>query len=303
MSAPLYNCIKIRAMKKNMLRLVLVINVLFFSCSSETEDPAIAPSGLSYSPGQITLLSTEEATTPKPVIEGTQPISFSLSGNTVSQIAINSEGIVSVAAGAAPGTYKPTITASNKAGSKVFDNILTITVNQAQILPTAFSYSPAASEINQGSAFATAAPQSNASGQVTYTLTVSPSAGNNITINSQGIIQAGSSLAPGTYVVTVGVSNTNGSVTFNSAFTLVVKSAPASQVSFTADIKPILTGNCTGCHSNYNDYTSTKNDVDKILNRIQRQPGSTGFMPQGGQALTAAQIELIIKWKAEGLAN
>jgi len=290
-------------MKKNMLRLLLFFPVLFFSCSSETEDPAIAPSGLSYAPAQITLLSTEEKITPKPVIEGTQPISFSLSGNTISQIAINSEGIITVAAGAPPGTYKPTITASNKAGSRVFDNILTITVNQAQILPTAFSYSPATSEVNQGSAFATAAPQSNASGQVSYTLSVSPSAGNNITINSQGIIQTGTSLAPGTYVISVGVTNANGSVTFNSALTIVVKSTPASQVSFTTDIKPILTGNCTGCHSNYNDYNPTKTDVDKILNRIQRQQGSTGFMPQGGQALTAAQIELIKKWQAEGLAN
>ncbi|MFZ9981434.1 MAG: c-type cytochrome [Cyclobacteriaceae bacterium] len=286
-----------------MLRLLLVFPVLFLSCSTETEDPAIAPSGLSYSPAQISLLSSEEATTPKPVIEGTQPISFSLSGNTISQFSINAEGIVTVAAGATPGTYRPTITASNKAGSRAFDNLLTISISQALLLPTAFSYSPAISEVSQGSAFSTTAPQTNSSGPVSFTISVSPSAGNNITINSEGVIQAGSGLAPGTYVVSVSISNANGSVTFNSALTIVIKSAPASQVSFTADIKPILTGNCTGCHSNYNDYTSTKNDVEEILNRIQRQPGSTGFMPQGGQALSAAQIELIKKWKEEGLAN
>lgn len=290
-------------MEKYMLRLILVIPIFFFSCSSENEDPAIAPSGLSFSPTQLTLLSNEQSETPKPVVEGTRPITFSLSGNTISQISINAEGVVSVASGATPGTYRPTITATNKAGSRTFENVLTITINQALVLPTALSYSPATSEVNQGSAFSTAAPQMNGSGPVSYTINVSPSAGNNITITSQGIIQAGSSLAPGTYVISVGVTNANGSVTFNPAFTLVVKSTPTTQVSFMNDIKPILVSNCTGCHSNYNDYTSTKNDVDKILNRIQRQPGTTGFMPQGGQSLPAAQIELIMKWKADGLAN
>ena len=286
-----------------MLRLLFVLPALLFSCSTENADPVIAPSGLSYSPAQITLFSNEDATTPKPVIEGTQPITFGLTGNTTPQITINAEGIVSVAAGATPGTYRPTITATNKAGSQAFDNVLTITVNQALVLPTTFNYNPASSEVNQGSAFSTAAPQTNSTGPVTYALTVSPSAGNNITINSQGVIQAGSNLAAGTYLISVAVSNANGSITFNPAFTLVVKAANVTQVSFASEIKPILNGNCTGCHSNYSDYTSTKNDVDKILNRIQRQPGSTGFMPQGGQALTAAQIELIKKWKADGLAN
>ena len=290
-------------MEKTMLRLLFVLPVLLFSCSTENADPVVGPSGLNYSPAQITVFSNEEATTPKPVIEGTQPITFGLTGNTSPQITINAEGIVSVAAGTTPGTYRPTITATNKAGSKAFDNVLTITVNQALVLPTAFSYSPASSEVNQGTAFSTGAPQTNSTGPVTYALTVSPSAGNNITINAQGVIQAGSSLAVGTYVIAVAVSNANGSITFNQAFTLVVKAANTTQVSFVSDIKPILNGTCTGCHSNYSDYTSTKNDVDKILNRIQRQPGSTGFMPQGGQALTAAQIELIKKWKADGLAN
>lgn len=290
-------------MEKNMLRLLFVLPFLFFACSSEDADPIVAPTGLSYTPAQVTIFTNEEAVTAKPVIEGTQPITFSLSGNTVPQIAITSEGIITVAAGAAPGTYRPTITATNKAGSKAFTNTITITVNQALVLPTTFSYSPNANEINQGSTFSTAAPQTNSTGPVTYALTVSPAAGSNITISSQGIIQVGSNLGAGTYVISVAVSNANGSISFNSVLTLVVKAAPTTQVSFLSDIKPILTSNCTGCHSNYNDYASTKNDVDKILDRTQRQQGSAGFMPQGGQALSAAQVDLIKKWKAEGFGN
>ncbi|MBW8360836.1 MAG: cytochrome c [Kaistella sp.] len=79
-------------------------------------------------------------------------------------------------------------------------------------------------------------------------------------------------------------------------------------VKFTQDIKPIIDNNCTVCHSPngaaaffpLTDYTLVKNAVDQILDRTQRPAGDPQKMPQGG-SLSPAQIELIKKWKTDGL--
>lgn len=79
-------------------------------------------------------------------------------------------------------------------------------------------------------------------------------------------------------------------------------------VKFIQDIKPIIDNNCTVCHSPngasgffpLTDYTLVKNAVDDILDRIQRPAGDPQKMPQGG-SLSPTQIELIKKWKTDGL--
>lgn len=76
-------------------------------------------------------------------------------------------------------------------------------------------------------------------------------------------------------------------------------------VRYNKDIKPIMDNSCIGCHSagsfkplaSYND---VKNNIEGILNRIQRPNGDPGKMPQGG-SLSQAQINVFIKWKADGL--
>ena len=135
------------------LSLIVVLTFIFSSCEQEENEPLVAPEGLAYSPSELTLFANEEVTSAKPVIQGTQPMTFALSGNTVSQISIDNEGMITVASGATPWTYKPTITVTNKAGSKVFDNIKTIKINPALILPTTLTYSSTSSEVNQGTAF------------------------------------------------------------------------------------------------------------------------------------------------------
>ncbi|MEY8761299.1 c-type cytochrome [Chryseobacterium tongliaoense] len=80
------------------------------------------------------------------------------------------------------------------------------------------------------------------------------------------------------------------------------------QVKFTADVKPIIDANCISCHSAngpaayqpFTDYNLVKNKIDDILDRIQRPNGDPGKMPQGG-ALSQSQINIFIKWKADGL--
>lgn len=78
-------------------------------------------------------------------------------------------------------------------------------------------------------------------------------------------------------------------------------------VRYNQDVKPIVDNNCIGCHSagsfkplvSYND---VKNNIEGILNRIQRANGDPGKMPQGG-SLSQTQINIFIKWKADGLTE
>ncbi|KAA2224718.1 hypothetical protein FW780_11085 [Chryseobacterium sediminis] len=76
-------------------------------------------------------------------------------------------------------------------------------------------------------------------------------------------------------------------------------------VKYTADVKPIVDNNCIGCHSAgsfkpFVTYDQVKNNIDGILDRIQRPNGDPEKMPQGG-SLSATQINIFIKWKADGL--
>lgn len=82
------------------------------------------------------------------------------------------------------------------------------------------------------------------------------------------------------------------------------------QVKYTADIKPIIDANCIICHSAngpaaykpFTNYDLVKASIDDILNRIQRPNGDPEKMPQGG-SLSQSQINLFIKWKADGLTE
>lgn len=78
-------------------------------------------------------------------------------------------------------------------------------------------------------------------------------------------------------------------------------------VKYTTDIKPIMDNNCMGCHSAGSfkplaTYDQVKSNIDGILDRIQRPNGDPGKMPKGG-SLSATQINIFIKWKADGLTE
>lgn len=78
-----------------------------------------------------------------------------------------------------------------------------------------------------------------------------------------------------------------------------------SVVKYESDLKPIMESNCTSCHSAsgfkpLNNYNLVKANIDIIINRIQRPAGDPLKMPQGG-SLSATQINLFTKWKADGL--
>jgi len=77
-------------------------------------------------------------------------------------------------------------------------------------------------------------------------------------------------------------------------------------VTYNKDVKAIIDGNCVSCHSPgaqaLTNYAQVKNNIDNIINRINRPNGDPLKMPQGG-SLSPAQINIITKWKADGLSE
>jgi hypothetical protein len=82
-------------------------------------------------------------------------------------------------------------------------------------------------------------------------------------------------------------------------------------VSYETQIKPIMVAKCAPCHmpagghpSKYDNYDVVKANVDKIIARIELDVTDPLFMPLGATAkLPQAEIDLIKKWKSDGLAK
>lgn len=83
----------------------------------------------------------------------------------------------------------------------------------------------------------------------------------------------------------------------------------APKITFEKDIKPIVQTRCTPCHlagganpNKWEEYAQAKAKVATILDRIQRTPGSAGFMPRNATAqIPAEEIAKIKQWQADGL--
>lgn len=94
-------------------------------------------------------------------------------------------------------------------------------------------------------------------------------------------------------------SRTYEEISDNTPITVLVK--------YNSEVKTIVDNNCIGCHSATSfkpltTYNDVKNNIDGILDRIQRPNGDPGKMPQGG-SLSQTQINTFIKWKADGLVE
>lgn len=89
----------------------------------------------------------------------------------------------------------------------------------------------------------------------------------------------------------------------------IEEEAPENAITFSKHISSILSTNCNNCHgpsgdqTNYASFQNAKQNVDAILNRIQREEGSSGFMPRNGNKLSDEDIALIQQWKDDGLFN
>ena len=81
-----------------------------------------------------------------------------------------------------------------------------------------------------------------------------------------------------------------------------------SVVTFSQDIKPLLQEKCSPCHAGGNQVTLTQYDnakakIDAIIDRINREEGSSGFMPRGRDKLSAPEINLFESWRSAGIVE
>lgn len=86
------------------------------------------------------------------------------------------------------------------------------------------------------------------------------------------------------------------------------------KATYTANVEPIIQANCIVCHSAtgsasfkpFNTYAQVKDAVqnanadNNLLNRIQRQNGESGQMPQTGR-MPQDKINTILQWNTDGL--
>ncbi len=173
--------------------------------------------------------------------------------------------------------------------------------------PTALLYTPNSITLEAATAGSSTEPSIEGSTPITYSISVSPQPSGLITIDeTTGVISAANRLDPGTYVITVTATNDFGSKTFGDAFTINVTAL--KKITFTDDIQPIIMSSCSPCHAYggsektyVSSYDNAKADIDNIINRINRDQGTAGFMPMSGTKLDAATIALFEQWKTEGL--
>ncbi len=266
-------------------------------------NPPQPPSLLVYIPSSVSILAGTSFTSSSPGIQGTAPFTFSLVNNPApGRISIDNQGIVNTTAALAAGSYVLNIQVTNSGGSQTFNNALTINVTNTASPPSSLAYSANSMTINAGSSVSSVNPNISGTSPFTFSLTAAPDAGTSLTINNFGVITTTSSLAVGTYKISVTVTNSAGTATFPDIYTITVSKV----ITFNNDIKPLITQNCATCHTAgpqtiYTNYTNASRDVNLILDRVQRAQGSAGFMPKNGSPLTTVQIQLLKDWLAQGL--
>ena len=77
----------------------------------------------------------------------------------------------------------------------------------------------------------------------------------------------------------------------------------AVETYYTEDVAPVLSSNCIACHSGssasgglyLDSYTNVYSAIKSgnVLDRVNRNNGDNGFMPQGGQKLSNANLDIL----------
>lgn len=119
---------------------------------------------------------------------------------------------------------------------------------------------------------------------------------------AQTLTATGINVGTATYTITPASNGVDGS-----AITVIITVSPL-KTTYNADVKPIFVANCSSCHmaAGYNtlkldQYAQAKDKINAILDRVQRNPGTTGFMPNGGTKLSDEKIAILKKWLDDGL--
>lgn len=178
------------------------------------------------------------------------------------------------------------------------------TKDEEQIPPVATA-TPSTQTITSGSAPAIALSSSVVGTTFAWTVVQSgvsgASAGSGSTLG-QTLNVTGTVSGTATYTIIPTVNGVSGT-----AITVIITVDPV-KITYVANVKSIFTTSCTPCHlagganpNKWDDYTQAKGKISAILDRVQRAPGSAGFMPKVGNQLTAAQIATLKQWVTDGL--
>jgi PKD repeat protein len=174
------------------------------------------------------------------------------------------------------------------------------------VAPSNLQYIPSFLSVGANTTGASVAATVDGTAPFTFSMTSTPDAGGEITINSStGVINVSGNTASGNYKISVTATNSAGSTTNTSAMNVEVL-APAP-ITFDSDIKAVLQSLCSPCHlssgseEDYTNYTNAKGNITSILDRIQRNEGSPGFMPNMGSSIGQSNIDLIKQWESDGL--
>jgi mono/diheme cytochrome c family protein len=164
---------------------------------------------------------------------------------------------------------------------------------------------PASQAITSGSATSIALTSSLSGTTFSWTVVqtgvTGASSGNGTTI-AQTLTLTGAAAGTATYSVIPMAGGVAGN-----AISVVI-TVNAAKITYMADVKPIMTTSCTPCHmagganpNKWDEYTPTKTKIASIIDRVKREPGSTGFMPRNGTKLSAEKIAVLEKWVTDGL--
>jgi mono/diheme cytochrome c family protein len=164
---------------------------------------------------------------------------------------------------------------------------------------------PALQAITSGSATSIALTSSLSGTTFSWTVVqtgvTGASSGNGTTI-AQTLTLTGAAAGTATYSVIPMAGGVAGN-----AISVVI-TVNAAKITYMADVKSIMTTSCTPCHmagganpNKWDEYTPTKTKIASIIDRVKREPGSTGFMPRNGTKLSAEKIAVLEKWVTDGL--
>ncbi len=291
-------------MTTRFLILTIAISSLLWGCKTDSIEDliianAITAQSVVYSPNSLEVLEGNSSNSNAPTISPSDSYTFGVSTfPSSSKITIDSRGVISFDNTLETGSYSVSVTLTNIAGDRTFENVFDITVTNTVTAPSALSYSTDSIGTPSGVAYTSPSPSVSGTAPFTHSIVNTPST-DAITISSStGEITASSSLSLGTYNVDVTVSNSADSDTFTRA--LIITSADVA--TYTNDVLPIIQAKCTSCHvsgvsqTDYSNYDNAKSGANEILSRV-----SSGSMPQGRAPLSATEIANIQEWIENGL--
>ncbi|OIR12084.1 putative Ig domain protein [mine drainage metagenome] len=264
-----------------------------------------APTGFSYSPASATIVVNTAGSSATPTItNGGGTITYSLTGTIPTGVSISSTtGVISWTNTVAAGTYTLNVKATNSAGNITTTYTLTVNATATVTAPSGLAYNPASSSVTQGTAGNSATPTiNNGLGTITYSLTGTIPTGVSIS-STTGVISWTNAVAIGTYTLNVTATNSAGNTTATYGLTIA---APAATVSFSADILPVISSNCSGCHSyasTYTGITGHTSGCNSIQNKIGTTYCSGSRMPLGATPLSTSFITLFNNWITQGQLN